>query len=162
MRLYDLSEQYTDLLDLLEQDADNEQLQTMLDGLEGKIEEKIENTAKVMKSLEFNAECIDTEIKRLTSRKSALTNNITYLKNNIEQSMLRLGIDKVTGNIYTVAMQNNPPKIQVIDESQISDFFFNLKIDRTLNRKKLMDAIKNEGYHTMGATIVQEKSLRVR
>lgn len=162
MRLYDLSQQYADMLDMLEDDADNEVLQTMLDGLEGKIEEKIENTVKVMKSLEFNAKCIDAEIKRLTSRKSALTNNISYLKTNVEQSMLKLGIDNVRGNIYTVSMQSNNPKLQITDESKIPELFYNTKIERTLDRVKLLDEIKNNGFTTAGVNIVQEKSLRVR
>ncbi|GJM84082.1 hypothetical protein HMSSN139_65780 [Paenibacillus sp. HMSSN-139] len=40
MRLYDLSEQYQILLDMACDDPTNEQLQEMLNGLEGKIEEK--------------------------------------------------------------------------------------------------------------------------
>lgn len=162
MRLYDLTQQYSDMLEFLEDDADNEQLQSMLDGLEGKIEEKIENTVKVMKSLEFNAAAIDAEIKRLSSRKAALTNNVTYLKTNIEQSMLTMGIDKVKGNIYTVAMQNNAPKVNVIDEAWIPRSFFKVSVTEALDKKLLMDAMKNGEYSGPGASIVQEKSLRVR
>lgn len=163
MRLYDLSQQYADMLDMLEDDADNEVLQTMLDGLEGKIEEKIENTVKVMKSIEFNANCIDAEIKRLSSRKAALTNNISYLKTNIEQSMLTLGIDRVKGNIYTVAMQNNNQKVNVIDEEAIPDYFFNLPLNEPqLDKRRLLEALKSGEYTGPGAEIVQEKSLRVR
>lgn len=163
MRLYDLAQQYADILDFLEDDADNEQLQAMLDGLEGKIEEKIENTVKVMKSLDFNASCIDAEIKRLTSRKAALTNNISYLKTNIEQSMLTLGIDKVNGNFYTVSMQNNAPKINVIDEDVIPEDYYNIPlVEPQLDKRRLLEALKTGEYSGPGASIVQEKSLRVR
>jgi predicted nuclease with TOPRIM domain len=163
MRIYDLAQQYADMLEFLEDDADNEQLQAMLDGLEGKIEEKIENTVKVMKSLEFNAAAIDTEIKRLSSRKAAITNNVTYLKANIEQSMLTLGIDKVKGNIYTVAMQNNVPKVNVLCEELIPEYYFNLPlVEPQLDKRRLLEAMKNGEYSGPGASIVQEKSLRVR
>ncbi|NJJ38578.1 siphovirus Gp157 family protein [Paenibacillus apii] len=162
MRLYDLTQQYSDMLDFLEDDADNEQLQAMLDGLEGKIEEKIENTVKVMKSLESDAAAIDAEIKRLSGRKSALTNNITYLKTNVEQTMLKLGIEKVKGNIYTVAMQNNSPKVNVIDESLIPRSFFKVSVTESLDKKMILDAMKSGEYSGPGAAISQEKSLRVR
>jgi predicted nuclease with TOPRIM domain len=160
MRLYDLAQQYADMLEFLEDDADNEQLQAMLDGLEGKIEEKIENTVKVMKSLEFNAAAIDAEINRLSSRKAALTNNVTYLKANIEQSMITLGIDKVKGNIYTVAMQNNAPCLNVTDETLIPDKYW-IPQDAKLDRKMLLEDLKSNR-DVYGADIKQTKSLRVR
>ncbi|MDY8046538.1 siphovirus Gp157 family protein [Paenibacillus polymyxa] len=163
MRLYDLAEQYNDILDFLQDDSDNEKLQQMLDGLGGKIEEKIENTVKVMKSLESDVNGIDAEIKRLTSRKASLNNNISYLKQIIEFSMTSLDITKIKGSLFTVSMQNNPPKVNVIDAGWIPrDYFRVPEVVPQLDKKRLLEDLKSGIYAGPGAAIVQEKSLRVR
>lgn len=163
MRLYDLAEQYNDLLDHLQDEANNEELQRMLDGIGGKIEEKIENTVKVMKSLESDVTAIDAEIKRLSGRKSTLSNNISYLKTNIEQSMSSMDLSKVKGVLFTVSMQNNPPKVNVVDESSIPKDYFRIpEVVPVLDKKRLLDELKKGSYTIPGVALVQEKSLRVR
>jgi len=163
MRLYDLTMQYTDILSFLEDDADNENLQTMLDGLEDKIEEKVENTVKIIKSLESDSVGIDAEIKRLTSRKSALTNNIGYLKQNIETSLIMVGADKIKGNLFTVSLQNNPFKVNVIDEAWIPEYYYNIpEVKPQLDKKRLAEDMKTGVYAGPGAALIQEKRLVIK
>lgn len=162
MRLYDLESQYNDLLDYLQNEPDNEALQTMLEGLEGKIEEKIENTVKVLKSLEADAATLDTEIQRLMKRKSVLSNNIGYLKDNVESTMRRLNIDKVKGTLHTISFKKNPPKVNVIRESDIPfDYYNTPPVEPKLDRKRLLDALKS-GEVIPGCEIVQETSLQIK
>jgi hypothetical protein len=158
-----MTTQYTDMLSFLEDDADNETLQTMLDGLEGKIEEKVENTVKIIKSLESDSAGIDAEIKRLTSRKAALINNVGYLKQNIETSLIKLGTDKIKGNLFTVSLQVNPHKVNVIDENLIPEYYFNVpEVKPCLDKKRLAEALKSGEYHGPAATLIQDKSLRIK
>lgn len=163
MRLYDLTTQYTDILSFLEDDADNENLQTMLDGLEGKIEEKVENTVKIIKSLESDAVGIEAELKRLASRKSALANNIDFLKSNIQTSLVMVGADKIKGNLFTVSLQNNPSKVNVIDEARIPEYYFNIpEVKPQLDKKRLSEDMKAGVYSGLGATLIQEQRLVIK
>lgn len=163
MRLYDLTTQYADVLSFLEDDADNENLQTMLDGLEGKIEEKVENTVKIIKSLESDSAGIDAEIKRLTSRKAALTNNIDYLRNNLHASMIAVNTDKIKGNLFTVSLQNNPCKVNVIDEDWIPEYYFNIpEVKPQLDKKRLAEDLKSGVYAGPGAALIQEQRLVIK
>ena len=162
MRLYDMTEQYNDLLELLQDDADNEALQAMLNGLEGKIEEKIENYVKVMKSIEANAEAIDNEIKRLSARKAVLVKNAASLKQTVESTMRNFNIDKVKGTIHTIGFKKNPPKLNVLDETLIDESYFVTKTDRALDKRRLLEDLKNENYLGFGVEIVQETSLQIK
>lgn len=162
MRLYEMSEQYNMLLEMLQDDMDSEQLNIMVDGMEGKIEEKIENTVKVMRSLEADAAAIDEEIKRLTKRKTVIGNNVQSLKNNVEMTMRNLNIDQVKGTLHTISFKKNPPKLNIISESNITyEFYSEPVVEPKLDRKKLLDALK-AGLELDGVGIVQETSLTIK
>lgn len=161
MRLYDLAQQYNDLIDLLQDETDYD-LQVMIQGLEGRIEEKIENTAKVLKSLEADAATLDAEIQRLMKRKATLGNNVAKLKSGIESTMRTLNIDKVQGTLHTISFKKNPPKLNVIRESDIPYEFYNEPVvEPKLDRKKLLDAMK-KGLVIDGVEVIQETSLTIK
>ncbi len=163
MRLFDMTEQYQDLLDMLQEDTDNEQLQKMLEGLGGKIEEKAENVAKVIKSIEAHEDALDVEIKRLTARKKTLTNNRNNLKSMLQINMERLNKQKIVGSLFTVALQKNPPKVVVLDDEVIPEHY-TITPDPpapTLNKKMVLDDLKS-GVEIPGVQMVQEQSLRIK
>ncbi|MFD1179518.1 siphovirus Gp157 family protein [Paenibacillus puldeungensis] len=162
MRLYELSEQYQMLLDMASEDPTNEQLQAMLEGMEGKIDEKIENTIKVVRSLESEAKAIKDEEDRLKSRRTAIENNAKYLKENIEIIMKRMELEKVKGQLFTISLQSNPPKVVVVDEFDIPQkYFVTPEPVPQLQKKDIIEAWKS-GKEIPGVLVVQEKSLRVR
>lgn len=162
MRLYDLSEQYQMLLDMASDDPTNEQLQEMINGLEGKIDEKIENTIKVVRALEAEAKVIKEEEDRLKSRRTSIENNATRLKEYVEIIMKRMKLEKVEGQLFTVSLQSNPPKVIVLDEFHIPQKYFVMPQPvPQLQKKEIIEAWKN-GADIPGVQVVQEKSLRVR
>lgn len=162
MNLYDLSDQYLTLEQMIEDDTDNEQLQVWLDGIAGKIEEKIESTVFVMKSIDATAKTIDDEIKRLTARKMVFTNKVEFLKKNIENNMNMVGVEKIQTALVTVSMQLNNYKVIVTDESLIPESFFITPAPKPqLVKSSVLDGWK-QGMDIPGVEIVQDKSLRVR
>lgn len=162
MNLYDLAAQYQDLLDLAASGAPVEELDAMLDGLEGKLEEKLERTACVVRSVEANAEVIDAEIKRLQARKSSMLNNAQYLKDRMEAILTVLGKDKIKTPLFNIGMANNPPKVVVLDEMSIPEEYFQTPVpQRSLMKKEVAEAWKR-GEVVPGTEIVQERKLRIR
>ncbi|GIO83517.1 hypothetical protein J25TS5_04490 [Paenibacillus faecis] len=162
MKLYELSEQYEILLEMASEDPDNEQLQEYLSGIEGKIEEKVENTVKVIRSLEAQAQAIQAEEVRLQARRTAIENNAQRIKDNLENVMKRMELEKVKGELFTVSLQTNPPKVAVIDEFLIPQkYFVTPQPVPKLQKKEIIEAWK-AGKDIPGIQVVQEKSLRVR
>lgn len=162
MNLYELTEQYQDLLDLAAGGAPSEDLEVMLDGLEDRLEDKIEKTACVVRSIDLHAAAVDEEIKRLQARKSSMLNNAEYLKSRIETSLNVLGKDKMKTPLFNIGMVNNPPKVVVVDEFSIPETYFHTpQPQRSLMRAEIAKAWKG-GQPVPGTQIVQDKRLSIK
>ena len=120
--LYDLSTDYAWLLSLLyDEEADEQTLIDTLDSIEGAIDDKAENYAKVIKDMEKSAENIGEEIVRLRERQQAVKKRAEWLKGNLYSAMKAVGKTKIKGDIFTVSIQKNggaaPLKVLVdVDE----------------------------------------------
>lgn len=159
MKLYELTENYSQVLELAEQ-LDAETLRDTLDSIDEAIEIKIENTAKVVRSLEGNVDAIDNEIKRLTDKKSTLNNNIKGIKSYMQESMEQVGKEKVKGHLFNIGIQNNPQSVNVVDEKKIKMDYF-VEQPSKLDKKRLLADLK-EGKEVEGAELQQTRSLRIR
>lgn len=126
MNLYDLTGEVLQLQELLESDevVDAELLKNVLADTTDDYEIKLEAYAKVIKNLSASVDAIKGEVDRLTTRKKALENNITALKNRMYESMKATGTTKVKGDIFTISIQANGGSIPVIvdvDTSELPD-----------------------------------------
>ena len=157
MNLYTLTDNYLRVLELAENGDD---LTDTLEALEDAIEDKAENTAKVIKQLEANASMLDNEINRLTERKKASDNNAKRLKVYLQEQFEKVGTDKIKGEIFTVAIQNNPQSVDVLDETKIPAAYF-IEQAPKLDRKELLEQLK-AGETIPGVTVKQSRSLRIR
>ena len=157
MNLYTLTDNYLRVLELAENGDD---LTDTLEALEDAIEDKAENTAKVIKQLEANASMLDNEINRLTERKKASENNAKRLKMYLQDQLEKVGTDKIKGEIFTVAIQNNPQSVEVLDETIIPADYF-IPQQPKLDRKELLAHLK-AGETIPGVMVKQSRSLRIR
>lgn len=158
MKLYRLTESYNRLL-MMAEELEPEALADTLEALEGSIEDKVENTAKVIKSIEGDIASIDEELKRLQTMKRVRKNNIDRLKDYLQEQLNSVGMDKVKGKLFTVSVQNNPVKLVVRDASKLQGYLVEQepKIDTT----RLKDDLKG-GLVLEGVELVQGRSLRIR
>lgn len=159
MKLYELTEAYERILELAEQ-LDAETLKDTLDSINDAIEDKAENTAKVIKQLDADAEMLRNEEKRLAARRQAIENNARNLKRYLQESLEKVGMEKVKGELFTVAIQNNPPSLEVLDERKIELDYFNHPAP-VLDKKAVLQTLKR-GIEMEGARIKQTRSLRIR
>lgn len=161
MRLYDLSEQYNDLLELMELDGDNEALKTMLDGIDGAFDEKVESIAKLMKSKEAERDAVDAEKKRLSERSARISKEIDWLKDYIQNQMFVTGKTKVKSLLFNISLAKNPPSLKVWDETVIPENYYNVKETRLLDKRGIIDLLK-QGEKVPGVALEQKQSVRVR
>ncbi len=158
MTLYELTEQFAYLQSLLE-DCDEEQIiLDTLEGIEGEIEVKAEGYAKVMKGLEAQVNGLDEEIKRLTARKKTITNNIDTLKNNLYGAMLLTGKTKFKTDLFSFAIQKNPPSCEIIGE--VPEKYL-IPQEPKVDKKAIIEELKATG-DTEFAKLVQGESLRIK
>ncbi|MCF1632913.1 siphovirus Gp157 family protein [Tetragenococcus koreensis] len=157
--LYELTDNYQQVLEIAEQ-LDPKTLKDTLDGINDAIDDKAENTAKVIRELEGDINTLTSEIQRLNERKTALSNNVKRIKEYLQNEMESVGKTKVKSERFTIGIQNNPPSVRVEDERKIPRDYFTPQ-DPKLDKTKLKDELKR-GKEIEGAELRQTRGLRIR
>lgn len=159
MKLYELTGQYSRLMEMGEEiDADT--LKDTLEGIEGEISDKAESIVKVMKSIEADEQAIKAEEDRLCARRKALENRRLSIKDYLEVQLISAKIDKITGTIFTIALQNNPPSVVIAEQAKVPKKYY-IKQEPKLDKTMLKEAIMG-GRKIKGVELKQTKSLRIR
>ena len=164
MTLYELTEDYMNLLALAEDpDIDEQAFMDTLDGIEGAIEVKADNYARVMRQLEADAAACDAESKRLKNKAKTIDNNIKRMKQALQFAMQATGKTKFKTQLFSFYIQKNSASV-VMDEQYIENIpeRFLIRKDPEINRKAIRDAI-NAGEDLEGlAHLEQTESLRIK
>lgn len=161
-KLYELTEMYQNIWDLVnDEEADLEGLELALGSIEEGIEGKAENTAKLIKSIEGNISVLKEEEQRLQKKRRAMENKIKGIKEYLEMQLKVMEIDKIQGELFTVALQNNPPSVRFTDEDLIHEKYKESIVTVKIPKKQILDDIK-AGVEVPGAEFIQTKSLRIR
>jgi hypothetical protein len=160
MKLYELTQNYLNLLELLENpDVPKEVVEAALEEVEGSFDDKAENIVKLIKSIEADVKGYKEEETRLSTRRKTLENKVKGLKDYLEGSMIALDKKDIKGKIFTLAIKKNPPSI-IIDDFNILPMEYK-KIEEKEDKKKIKESIDN-GIEVPGARIEQKESLRIR
>lgn len=164
MTLYELTNDYLNLLALAEDpETDPDVLADTLEGLDGQLEDKADNYAKVIRQIESDVNGLKAEIERLQARKTAAQNNIDRMKANLEQMMIATDKTKFKTELFSFGIQKNPAKV-VMDEPYIENVpeeYLKYK-EPEIDRKKIAEDLK-AGKDLEGiAHLEQSESLRIR
>lgn len=161
MTLYEITGQFVELLTWAEDpDVDEQAFQDTLESLTAEIEEKADGYAKIIRQLQGEVEAIKAEVDRLTNRKTAIENHITFMKKNLEQSMIATGKEKFKTELFSFNIQNNPSSVVLdVDEDMVPDQYS--VISKKVDKKGILQAIKN-GEEIKFAHLEQSRSLRIR
>lgn len=161
-KLYELKEIYQNIWDLVGDDeVDLDSLEKALKSVEDNIEAKAENIAKLIKGIDNDAAGIKAEETRLAARRKTLENKQANMKRYLESQLKEMGLDKVKTPLFTIAIQNNNPSVEITNEDIIPERFKNTVTITSIVKKDLLDALK-AGEVIEGATIKQGQSLRIR
>jgi hypothetical protein len=159
VKLYELSKNYVQLLDLADS-MDEEMFNDTLSSLEEAIEEKAENMAKLIRCLESDCKAIKEEEQRLGDRRKALENKISHVKGYLQEQLEFAGVDKVKRPTVTVSIQLNPPSVLVKDESLIPSHYM-IPVAPKLDKKAVLSFLK-EGGEVPGCEMQRLKGLRIK
>jgi transcriptional regulator of heat shock response len=139
---------------------EEEIFQDTLSSLEDAIEDKAENMAKLIRCLDADAKAIKDEEQRLAERRRTIENRISSVKEYLQNQMEVAGLDKVKRPTVTVSIQNNPPSVNIVDESLIPSTYMIAQAPK-IDKKGILTALKN-GEEIYGAEMVQGRSVRIK
>jgi len=170
MKLYEISQEYLDIMDAFE-DAETEEevmlLTERLSEMQETFEQKCENYCKIIKTFEGKATVLKSEADvfkkeydRLKGRSDAMVNRAERLKHNLKCAMEDLGIrDKEVG-IFKIKIQNNPVKAVYEDACKVPKKYV-VKVEPKID-KMLLKADLQAGLKIKGCKLDQGESLRIR
>ena len=163
MKLYELSQNFRNLQQVLENAGEDENLKELvinsMKGLECDLSTKVENIVRLIKNLQAEVEALKAEEKRLARERKIRENKIENLQGYLFDTINELEKKEVKGGIFTVSIKKNPPKTVVEELNAIpKQFIVNTP---SVDKKMLKEALKN-GEIIEGAKLVQEESLKIR
>jgi sugar-specific transcriptional regulator TrmB len=145
MTLYEITSDYMQLMQMMEDpELDPQTLADTMEGIEGELEDKADNYARVMKNMEADLNGIKAEIERLSTRKKTIENNIKRMKEALQFSMETTGKTKFKTELFSFGIRKNAPAV-VMDEPYIENVpeRFLKYSDPTINRLAIKEAIQN-------------------
>lgn len=121
MRLYELSAAYR----MLSEMEDAEAFDAALSELQGNIEEKAENIAALVRSLEAETEAHRTEAKRHAEIAQARQNRTDRLKDYLKTNLEGAGLTRVKAGLFSVAIQANGgrPVVRIAPDAELPEAF---------------------------------------
>jgi hypothetical protein len=162
IRLYEIADQYQFLLsDLYDHETGvvDETALAKLNEIQDSLENKCINITRLFKSIEAAQEAIEKERKAMAARESAFKNQVKRLKEYLLSNMERCDIKKIECPQFVIAVQKNPPSVQIDDVNLIPSEFDKVTVEKDIS--KIKEALKN-GVVIPGARLVQGNSLRIR
>ena len=164
MKLYELTDAYAELaalLDECESEEEAAQLWAQMDEIGASIAEKANNYARFLRNKQAEVDGLDKEIARLQKRKRSAENQIEQLREHMKFAMGVAGATEIRTTLGKWTMCRNPPRVEVIDESEIAPEFFDPQPPK-LSKSKLLKHWKDTGEIPDGCDVVQSESMQFR
>jgi len=162
MTLYNLSESYLNVLDLIDEENPDSDFLKALRSIESSIEIKAVNIANLIKSLEADAKIIKEEEQRLKQRRESKLNAAASIKQYLSVTMDQMKRDRITSPTRTIAFQNNPPSLLITNKDLIPQKYLTLVPEHFEPRNaEIKDGLKS-GEVIPGAELKVERSLRIK
>lgn len=163
MTLYQITNQFLELMDADENGIPAEQLEKINQELTTALQTKSTNIIAFIKNREALTEGIDEEIKRLQDYKSRVKTQTENFKEYVQRNMDALGIDKIETELGIISQAKNPISVEITDAEAIPRNYWKEKTEITLDKKKLIEDFKTTGELIPGVKFnTSKKSLRIR
>ena len=133
--LYELKSNYEEVLNMLYQDDIDEQMVLdTLESIEGEIEDKADNYAKIIKELEAKQNARKEEAKRLTESAKVFENRVKTLKSNLFNAMKETGKTKFATNLFSFSIAKNGGKQALTIDSDVPEEYTKTVIENDTDK----------------------------
>ena len=109
--LYELTDQYQSIMDMLyDRETDEQLVMDTLESIDGEIEDKADNYAKIMNMMMADAEILKNEEGRLYARRKSLENRVQRMKDNLQANLEFIGKTKFKTALFSFSVAKNGGK----------------------------------------------------
>jgi len=175
--LYDLSEQYKNLLDFAEEE--NIDISETLLGIAETLDQRMESLVLTVKTLEAQSDVIDSEIVRLKGKKQAVENHVNRIKTYTKELLEASGRTKAGGPLGSVSIQNSPMSLVVDNQNLIPEDYMKASLVVQMNelpdelsghpslklsvdKKAILDLARHDDFEISGTHSERKQHVRFR
>lgn len=158
--LYDLTESYQNILELIGEDDANEELERILNQIDEQFELKADNIAKIIRTIESNNATIKQEKDRLARRQTQGETAVKRLKAYLEASMEAIGKTKFKTELFSFNIQNFKKSVRIEDPKQLPKQYLIEQAPQPDKNKIYKDL--SSGIEIKGAELSTNKGLVIR
>ncbi len=160
--LYEMGQGFNNIFDLvMDETMDLGELEGALKSIEADVNVKVFNGIGLIRSLESYSAGMKLEEERLSKNRKALDNRVKSIKEWYKTNLEQMGKTKIVTERGTMAIQNNPPALQV-DEVKLPAAYYDVVPQHFEVNKDRIKADLKAGKAIPGAYFTQGKSLRIR
>jgi hypothetical protein len=168
--LWQLTEQGSKLEEMIENsinwetgevDENYDKLTDLKDEINAMVVSKGKDLIYVLRKQDNYAEAIDEEIKRLQALKKSYAKKKENLSNYIKMCMIANNIKAIETPVGKLSIVNNAESVEIYDESLIDKKFIKTKVEETISKTDIKNAIKN-GEEVQGARLVRNTRLAIK
>nr|DAX46318.1 MAG TPA: resistance protein [Ackermannviridae sp.] len=168
--LWQLTEQGSKLEEMIENsinwetgevDENYDKLTDLKDEINALVVNKGKDLIYVLRKQDNYAEAIDEEIKRLQTLKKSYAKKKENLSNYIKMCMIANNIKAIETPVGKLSVVNNAESVEIYDESLIDKKFIKTKVEETISKTDIKNAIKN-GEEVQGARLVRNTRLAIK
>lgn len=157
MELYEIKEQFLRLADT---DMDDITLQDTLEGLQGDLEDKVDNIACLVKSLNAEALAIKNEIENLAARATQKQSKADKLKSYVYATLKSLDIGKIETARNVLRIKKNPASVMLEEAFYIEEYMVE-KVSYAPDKTKIKEDL-NSGVIIKGARLEHKERLDIK
>ena len=144
-----------------EVDENYNKLTDLKDEINALVVNKGKDLIYVLRKQDNYAEAIDEEIKRLQALKKSYAKKKENLSNYIKMCMIANNIKAIETPVGKLSIVNNAESVEIYDESLIDKKFIKTKVEETISKTDIKNAIKN-GEEVQGARLVRNTRLAIK
>lgn len=157
MTLYEIKENY---LCLLNMDLDEQTMKDTLESIQGDLEEKADNIACLIKSLEAEKKAISEEVDQLMLRMAKKQVKADRLKQYLHDTFKALNMVEFETAKNIMQVKKNPVSV-VLDDGFNNLIYMTEKISFSPDKKRIKEAIEH-GLDIDGARLEQKERLVIK
>jgi len=167
MKLYEISDQYQNILNNIHNSIDqetgeiNETALSLLDEVKTEFREKGIAVASYIKNLEADRKAIEAARKAMAEREQRIRNEIEWLNNYLNSNMQKCGITEISCPYFVVKLKKCPVSVSLDCEMLISDEYVrkvtNISYDKMKIKEKLL-----AGIEVPGASLKQNTTIVIK
>ena len=156
MKLYEISEQYKGVQELIESDESESMREAIADTMqmiEGDFRDKAQAVVSMTLNMDGGIGALDKEIQRLTDKKKVIQNKVQSIRDYLKQNMEATGISKIECPLFTITLSKPSKQAEVTDEALLPDDFVRVKTTVAPDKAAIAKALK-DGKEVTGAVLV--------